>query len=110
VVAAVQRRARNDELRSFRHQGVPAGALRAAGRWSALAPAVLAALTGALVAAVARLVTRSAVPVFTDGWPNPTGPTGARAPALLACALLLLVVFGLGALAPQYTRSRRSRR
>ncbi len=110
VVAAVQRRDRTDELRAFRQQGVPAGALRAAGRWSALAPAVLAALTGALVAAVARLVTRSAVPVFTDGWPNPTGPTGARAPALLACALLLFVVFGLGALAPQYTRSRRSRR
>jgi hypothetical protein len=106
VVAAVQRRARNAELRAFRQQGVPAGALRAAGRWSALAPAVLAALTGVLVAAVARLITHSAVPVFTDGWPNPTGPTGARTLALAACAVVLLVVFGLGAAFPQYARRR----
>jgi hypothetical protein len=106
VVAAVQRRARDAELRAFRQQGVPARALRAAGRWSALAPAVLAALTGVLVAAVARLITHSAVPVFTDGWPNPTGPTGARTLALAACAVLLLVVFGLGAAFPQYARRR----
>jgi hypothetical protein len=106
VVAAVQRRARNAELRGFLQQGVPVGALRAAGRWSALAPAVLAALTGVVVAAVARLITHSAVPVFTDGWPGPTGPTGARALALATCAVLLLVVFGLGAAFPQYTRRR----
>jgi putative ABC transport system permease protein len=106
VVAAVQRRARNAELRAFRQQGVPVKALRAAGRWSALAPAVLAAIAGVLVAAVARLITRSAVPVFTDGWPDPDGPSGARALALVVCAGLLLVVFGLGAAFPQYTRRR----
>ncbi len=106
VVAAVQRRDRNAELRAFRQQGVPASALRAAGRWSALAPAVIAALTGVLVAAVARQITRSAVPVFTDGWPNPDGPSGARALALVAGLVVLLAVFGLGALLPQYTRRR----
>jgi hypothetical protein len=106
VVAAVQRRARNAELRAFRQQGVPAGALRAAGRGSALVPAIIAALAAVAVAGVARLITRSAVPVFTDGWPDPDGPSGARALALVAGLLVLLAVFGLGAAFPQYARRR----
>src|SRR6185369_8739806 len=52
VIAAVQRRARGDEFVALRRQGVPARALSAAGRWAALVPTGLAALTAALIAMV----------------------------------------------------------
>ncbi|MGI5237956.1 hypothetical protein [Dactylosporangium sp. CA-139066] len=99
VIAAVQRRARRDELAALRRQGLPARMLGAAGRWAALAPIGLAGLAAALVAAVARAWNRSAVPVFTDGWPD---PGGGSALALLVGALVVAGVFAAGALAPQY--------
>ncbi|MER7283747.1 hypothetical protein ABT369_55955 [Dactylosporangium sp. NPDC000244] len=102
VIAAVQRRARAEEFQALRRQGVPARALRTAGRWAALVPAVLAALTGALAAAVARAITHPPIPVFTDAWPASAGTRSAAALALLGATAVVVALLGGCALAPQY--------
>ncbi|MEU7873435.1 hypothetical protein [Dactylosporangium sp. NPDC049140] len=107
VIAAVQRRARSDEFVALRRQGVPARALSAAGRWAALVPTVLAALMAALIATVARVLTHSPVPVFTDGWPDRAAAPGVRALALLVGVAVIAALFSVCALAPQYHRSGR---
>ncbi|GAA3454903.1 hypothetical protein [Dactylosporangium matsuzakiense] len=102
VIAAVQRRARGEEFVALRRQGVPAAALHAAGRWAALVPILLAALTAGLAAAVARAIAHPPIPVFTDAWPAPAGNPGVAAIALLATTAAAAALFAGCALAPQY--------
>ncbi|WP_433088827.1 hypothetical protein ACQP1P_21700 [Dactylosporangium sp. CA-052675] len=108
VISAVQRRARAEEFQALRRQGVPARALRAAGRGAALVPAALAALTGALAAAVAGAITHPPIPVFTDAWPASAGTRSAGALALLGATAVVAVLFGGCALAPQYRGRERA--
>jgi putative ABC transport system permease protein len=107
VIAAVQRRARGDEFVALRRQGVPARALNAAGRWAALVPTVLAALTAALAAAAARAITHAPIPAFTDAWPDPTGAASVGALVLLAATAVVAALFTGCALAPRYQSSGR---
>ncbi|MFI5908393.1 hypothetical protein [Dactylosporangium sp. NPDC051541] len=102
VIGAVQRRARGEEFVALRRQGVPAAALRAAGRWAALAPILLAALTAALAAAAARAIAHPPIPVYIDAWPGPSGNPGVAVIALLAATAAVAALFAGCALAPQY--------
>ncbi|MFI5908138.1 hypothetical protein [Dactylosporangium sp. NPDC051541] len=105
TVAAVGRRERRAEVTALRRQGVPAPVLRAAGRWSALAPVALALTVGLAAAAAARWLLRSPVRPFTDGWPV-TEPSVA-VPALLAGVGVAAVCFAAAALASGRTRGAR---
>ncbi|WP_433074328.1 hypothetical protein ACQP1P_27175 [Dactylosporangium sp. CA-052675] len=70
--------------------------LRAAGRWSALAPVALALAIGLVAAAAARGLLRSPVRPFTDGWPVHEPPVSV--PALLAALAAATVCFAAAAL------------
>nr|BFE59371.1 hypothetical protein GCM10020063_038970 [Dactylosporangium thailandense] len=96
VVAAVQRRQRRAEFEALRRQGVPARVLRAAGRWSALAPVALALAIGLVAAAAARWLLRSPVRPFTDGWP--VHEPAVSVPALLAALAAATICFTAAAL------------
>ncbi|GAA3215757.1 hypothetical protein [Dactylosporangium siamense] len=96
VVAAVQRRERLAEVAALRTQGVPARVVRAADRWSALAPVALALAIGSVAAALARWLLRSPVRPFTDGWV--VDEPAASAPALLVAVAVATVCLGAAAL------------
>ncbi|MEU7872490.1 FtsX-like permease family protein [Dactylosporangium sp. NPDC049140] len=96
VVAAVQRRERQAEVGVLRRQGVPARALRAAARWSALAPVALALAIGLVAAAAARWLLRSPVRPFTDGWA--VDEPAVTVPALLVALAAATVGFTAAAL------------
>ncbi|MFB9447199.1 hypothetical protein Dvina_29295 [Dactylosporangium vinaceum] len=96
TVAAVQRRGRRAEILALRRQGVPAHVLRAAGRWSALAPVALALGIGLVAAACSRRLLRSPVRPFTDGWPVTEPPVSAV--ALLAAVAVAAACFAAAAL------------
>ncbi|WP_432992973.1 hypothetical protein [Dactylosporangium sp. CA-233914] len=96
VVAAVDRRDRDAELRALRRQGVAERTVRRVGRRAALAPVVVAVLLGTAAALLLRLLTPSPVRAFTDPWPV---PAHAVQPLGLALAgLAALGVFGAVAL------------
>jgi hypothetical protein len=96
VVAAVDRRQRDAELRNLRGQGVTQRTVRKVDRWSAVAPVLVAVPVGLLAAVVLRLLAPSPVRPFTDRWPV-TQPA-VQPLALLAAALAALLVFGAVAL------------
>jgi hypothetical protein len=108
VVATVQRRVRTDELMALRQQGVPAPALRRAGRWAALAPAAMGVVVAVCTAIAARMVASSPVPAFTDGWPDPPDAVGAAALALVVAAAVIALAFcAVALLSGRVTERRR---
>ncbi|WP_432994579.1 FtsX-like permease family protein [Dactylosporangium sp. CA-233914] len=105
VVAAVQGRERRAEVEALRRQGVPARVVRAAGRWSALAPVLLALAIGLAAATAARWLLRSPVRPFADRWVVDEPPVSVS--ALLAAVAVAALCFGLTALASGRIGGRR---
>jgi predicted lysophospholipase L1 biosynthesis ABC-type transport system permease subunit len=108
VVAGVQRRERRAEITALRRQGVPARVLRAAGRWSALAPVALALLIGLAAAVAARALLRPPVRPFTDGFRVYEPPISV--PAVLLALAAATLGFTLAALASGRSSDRSSER
>jgi hypothetical protein len=79
--------------------------LRAAGRWSALAPVALALAIGLVAAAAARWLLRSPVRPFTDGWI--VEEPSVSVPALLAALAAATLCFGLTVLGSGRIAARR---
>jgi hypothetical protein len=95
VAGAVDRRARWEQLRALRVQGL--GRRVAVGTAYAGNVALVGAgvFAGLLAAALARPLARVAVPPFTDGWQVLAPPGALGAAALALAALAVLVVLGL---------------
>jgi hypothetical protein len=95
VAGAVDRRARLEQLRALRVQGLPGRV--AVGTAYAVVVAVVATglLAGVLAAALADPLVRVTVPPFTDGWDVLAPPGALGAPALFGAAAIALVVLGL---------------
>jgi len=93
LVATVDRRTGDNDLRALRAQGLRRRPARRAVRWSYLLVVLLAAVAGPLAAAAAWLVVGDYIPIFTDGggaavrpgWPRPAAVVW---PWLAAVAIL----------------------
>ncbi|WP_034215951.1 FtsX-like permease family protein [Actinoplanes subtropicus] len=96
VAAAVDRRARLDQLRALRVQGLPRN-VAVATAYAGMVGLVLSGLLAGLVAAaLARPIARITVPAFADGWdvlplPGALGPVSLALAALAAWLVLGLV-------------------
>ncbi|MFF5231764.1 hypothetical protein [Dactylosporangium sp. NPDC000521] len=90
VVAAVDRRRRGAELTALRRQGLPAPTARTVGRWTAVAPVLVAVPVGIAAAVLVRLLAPAPVRPFADRWPVPVAPV--QWLALLAAAAVVFAV------------------
>ncbi|WP_213454224.1 FtsX-like permease family protein [Rhizomonospora bruguierae] len=94
VAGAVERATRAGELTALRRQGLPAAAARRVAYGGQLPLVVLAALTGAVTAVIARYTVEIPLPLFVSGWgghPRTTIPPWA---VTVLAALAALAVLG----------------
>ncbi|GAB3826545.1 hypothetical protein ACFPIJ_06615 [Dactylosporangium cerinum] len=102
VVAAVDRRQRRAELTALRRQGLPASTARTVGRWTAVAPVLVAVPVGLAAAVLLRLLAPAPVRPFADRWPVPVAPV--QWLAILATAVVVFAVLLPPALWSRSTR------
>ncbi|WP_432841294.1 ABC transporter permease [Dactylosporangium sp. CA-092794] len=96
VVAAADRRDRDADLAALRRQGLPAALAGRVERRAALAPVLVAVLTGLVAAALLRALAPPPVRPFADAWP--LHPSALQPLALLAAGAAALLLFASVAL------------
>ncbi|GLL01618.1 hypothetical protein [Dactylosporangium matsuzakiense] len=99
VVAAVDRRDRDAELRSLRRQGVPQRVVRRVERWAGLIPVLVSVVIGVAAAMLLRALDPPPVRPFTDPWPvlpPAIQPLAALVAGLAALAVLTAAIIKKG--------------
>jgi hypothetical protein len=110
VSVAVDRRARLEQLRALRVQGLPAR-VAVVTAYAGIAALVLAGLlAGLAAAALARPLARVTIPAFTDGWAVLPRPGALGLPALALAGLIALVLLGVTGWLMALPLTRRLRR
>jgi hypothetical protein len=99
VTAAVERRARVDELIAMRTQGLSDRSMVVAGHGGTGVLVLGAVLTGLIAAMVAQAVVTTSMPIFADGWSLLPLSRGTQPWPLLLAFVIAVVVLGVAAVA-----------